>query len=212
MFDYLKNRVLWRKYNKHNLTHNVNGFHINSVSVGNMTYGNLYVITCGDDVKLEIGNFCSIAGGTKFILQGDHYRNHVSSYPYKVQVTHESPYEAISKGNIVLEDDVWIGESAIILSGVHIGQGAVVAAGALVTKDVPPYAIVGGVPAKIIKYRFPEDVRNELKLLDYSKLSREMIQDHIEELYKPIENSSAEEVKALLGWFPKKGNNDRTKL
>ena len=61
-------------------------------------------------------------------------------------------FESISKGPIILEDDVWIGENCIILSGVKIGQGAVIAAGAIVTNDIPPYAIAGGVPAKVIKY------------------------------------------------------------
>lgn len=209
MLELLKNRIIWRKKNRHNLTHNANGFNINSVCVGNMTYGNLYVITCGNDVKLKIGNYCSIAGGTKFILQGDHYLNHVSSYPYKVQITHDLPYEAVSKGNIILDDDVWIGESATILSGVHIGQGAVVAAGALVTKDVPAYAIVGGVPAKIIKYRFSDEICKEMNTLDYNKLTKNLVNDHINDLYVPLEKHSVEEIRTMLKWFPKKKSDGR---
>ena len=68
------------------------------------------------------------------------------------------------------------------MSGVHIGQGAVVAAGAVVTKNVPPYAIVGGVPAKLIKYRFSSNMIEELLKIDYSKLPEEMIKGHIDEL------------------------------
>lgn len=81
----------------------------------------------------------------------------VSTYPFKRKLFHGGE-EAVSKGDIIVGDDVWVGYGATILSGVHIGQGAVIAAGAVVNKDVPPYAIVGGIPAKVIKYRFSESV------------------------------------------------------
>ena len=87
------------------------------------------------------------------------------------------------------------------MSGVHIGQGAIVAAGAVLTKDVPPYAIVGGVPAKIIKYRFPETTIEELSELDYSRLDLDQIKAHIDELYLPFSDVSD------LSWFPRKDNN-----
>lgn len=72
------------------------------------------------------------------------------------------------------------------MSGVHIGQGAVVAAGSVVSSDVPPYAVVGGLPAKIIKYRFDEQIRAELLNVDYSKLSPEIIRENINLLYKEV--------------------------
>jgi len=111
---------------------------------------------------------------------------------------------AISQGDITVDDDLWIGFRSTIMSGVHIGQGAVVAAGAVVTKDVPPYAIVGGVPAKIIKYRFSPEVIEQLLKLDYSKLSDNMIRERIDDLYTSLEGKSPEEVEKLLAWFPKK--------
>lgn len=74
-------------------------------------------------------------------------------------------FQPVAMHEIVIEDDVWIGANVTILGGVRVGRGAVVAAGAVVNKDVPPYAIVGGVPAKLIKYRFPEDVRKKAKRL-----------------------------------------------
>lgn len=74
------------------------------------------------------------------------------------------------KGNIDVEDDVWIGLNATICAGVHIGQGAVIAAGAVVTDNVPPYAIVGGVPAKIIKYRFTKELIQELLQIRRARL------------------------------------------
>ena len=81
------------------------------------------------------------------------------------------------------------------MSGVHIGQGAVVAAGAVVTKDVPAYAIVGGTPAKIIKYRFEEKIVDYLKQIDYEKLDIEFIKKYEEEMYKPVK--SIEQIRWL---------------
>ena len=112
--------------------------------------------------------------------------------------------EAISKGDIIVDDDVWIGYGATILSGVHIGQGAVIAAGAVVTKDVPPYAIVGGVPAKVIKYRFSPEIIQQLMKLDYSKLTEDMIRERIDDLYTSLDGKTPEEVGKPLEWFPKK--------
>lgn len=92
--------------------------------------------------------------------------------------------DAISKGNIIVSDDVWIGQGAIILSGVKVGQGAVIAAGAVVTSDVPPYAIVGGVPAKVIKYRFNPEIIKKLLRVDYSQLTKEDIENNIDNFYE----------------------------
>ena len=132
-----------------------------------------------------------------FVLSADHYIEHISSYPYKVWIMKEEQ-EGVSKGNIVVEDDVWIGFRSTILSGVHIGQGAIVAAGSVVTKDIPPYAIVGGVPAKVIKYRFSPEIIGELLKVDYSKLTEEMIKDHITDLYADLKDMNQ------LEWMPKK--------
>ena len=82
---------------------------------------------------------------------------------------------------------------------VSIGQGAVVAAGAVVTKDVPPYAIVGGVPAKVIKYRFSPELIEELLKVDYSKLTKEDVEKHLDVLYTELKDP------CQLDWMPKKG-------
>ena len=191
-------RRQWRKKNQHNDTAPFNLFNLDHVFVGKETYGNLIVDNYNNIYKLVIGNYCSIATDVMFILDADHYTNHISTFPFKVKVLGEKQ-EGVSKGDIIVDDDVWIGYGATIMSGVHIGQGAVVAAGAVVTKDVPPYAIVGGVPAKVIKYRFEPEMIEELLKVDYSKLTKEDIEKHIDDLYTELKDPSQ------LYWMPKKG-------
>ena len=197
LFSLNKKRI-WRKRNRHNDTFMVNIFNIDNVHVGNYTYGGLNVLTFDNEKQLKIGHCCSIAPGVVFVLSAEHYLNHISSFPFKVKVLQTEQYEAISKGNIIVEDDVWIGQNAIILSGVRIGQGAVIAAGAVVNKDVEPYTIVGGVPAKTINRRFSENIIEELLNVDYSKLNKDLIEEHIHELYVKLENAEQ------LAWMPKK--------
>lgn len=114
--------------------------------------------------------------------------------------------ETQAKGNIIVNDDVWIGDSALILSGVEIGQGAVIAAGAVVTEDVPPYAIVGGVPARVIKYRFTDDVIKELVKIDYAKVDRKFIELHEDIWYRKVMNpeSVRDFLKELDRWQSRK--------
>ncbi len=161
----------------------MNVFDLNLFESGRYSYGELNVVTFNKDHKLKIGNFVSIAQNVYFMVSTEHYLNHISTFPFKVKITKELEEESFGKGDIVISDDVWIGFGSIILSGVTIGQGAVVAAGSVVTKDVPPYAIVGGTPAKVIKYRFDEKTINELLKIDYSKLDKNDIENHIKELY-----------------------------
>lgn len=198
---YLKHYCMkrkWRKKNKHNYTMYKKIFgDMNRVHIGRYTYGEIYVSSPNTTNELFIGDFCSIAGDVRFILGADHPINHISTYPFKSLMI-DSGIDAISKGNITIENDVWIGQGGIILSGVHVGQGSVIAAGAVVTKDVPPYAIVGGVPAKVIKYRFSQEIINKLLKVDYSKLTGEMVKEHIDDLYQELTD-----VKQLE-WLPEK--------
>ncbi len=190
-----KQLKVWRNGNNNNSTIPINNFNFSNVHIGNYTYGGLYVLTFNDNANLYIGSFCSIAPGVKFILSADHFTNHISSFPFKVKCLNEKS-EGISKGDIILEDDVWIGQDAIIMSGVHIGQGAIIGAGSVVTKNVPQYAIVGGVPAHIIKYRFSDDIITVLKQIDYSKLDIQTIYNNIDNLYTEI--TDIEQIRWLL--------------
>ncbi len=161
----------YRKLNKYNLTHAVNFFDLNHVEVGKWSYGGIQINDWGkDDNKVIIGNYCSIGPNVLFLLGSDHNLNTLTTYPLKVKKLNCVLKEANSKGDIVLADDVWLGANVTICSGVTIGEGAVVAAGTVVTKDVPPYAIVGGVPAKIIKYRFSEKIIKRLTEIDIVEL------------------------------------------
>lgn len=125
--------------------------------MGAWSYGQPIVHSWGEGARLIIGRYCSIAGDVHVLLGGNHRTDWVTTYPFSEQ-WHQHAGKITghpsSNGNVVIGNDVWIGERAMILSGVTIGDGAVVGASALVTKDVPPYAIVGGNPARIIRYRF----------------------------------------------------------
>lgn len=124
--------------------------------------------------KLIIGKFCSIACGTKFLFNcANHALKSLSTYTFplfyeeweldKRNIT--SAWD--NKGDIVIGNDVWIGYEAVIMAGVHIGDGAIIGSRAVVTKDVAPYAIVGGVPAKVIRKRFDDETIKQLQSLQW---------------------------------------------
>lgn len=197
---FLKFKVKWRIENFENQTIPMNFFPAEDVNIGKGTYGDLNIYKFNNISKIKIGNYCSIGQNTSFIIDADHSLNKISTYPYKVMLLHTEKNEAISKGDIIIDDDVWIGYGSTIMSGVHIGQGAVIAAGSVVTKDVPPYAIVGGVPGRIIRFRFSEEMISELLKVDYSKFTKSMVKEHIRELYTDLNNINQ------LEWLPKKGD------
>jgi len=124
--------------------------------------------------KLIIGKFCSIACGTKFLFNcANHTLKSLSTYTfplfYEEWELEKSNITTAwdNKGDIVIGNDVWIGYEAVIMAGVHIGDGAIIAARAVVTKDVPPYTIVGGTPAKEIRRRFDAEVIQQLLKLKW---------------------------------------------
>ncbi|KAA2315805.1 CatB-related O-acetyltransferase [Bacteroides caccae] len=124
--------------------------------------------------KLIIGKFCSIACGTKFLFNcANHTLKSLSTYTfplfYEEWELEKSNITTAwdNKGDIVIGNDVWIGYEAVIMAGVHIGDGAIIAARAVVTKDVPPYTIVGGTPAKEIRKRFDAEVIQQLLMLKW---------------------------------------------
>jgi acetyltransferase-like isoleucine patch superfamily enzyme len=179
-------KMKWHRFNRHNKTVPVNIFRSEKVSVGKKTYGSLNVTDFSSaNTKLIIGSYCSIAPGVRFILGGEHQINSISTYPFKVECFGYER-EAGSKGDIIIGNDVWIGVNAIICSGVKVGTGAIIAAGAVVTKDVDPYAIIGGNPAVIIKYRFNENLRQELLKINIIELFNSFKFEDVELIYSPL--------------------------
>ena len=132
--------------------------------------------------RLIIGKFCSIACGTKFLFNcANHTLKSLSTYTfplfYEEWELEKSNITTAwdNKGDIVIGNDVWIGFEAVIMAGVHIGDGAIIAARAVVTKDVPPYTIVGGTPAKEIRKRFDAEVIQQLLILKWWNWSTDKI-------------------------------------
>ncbi len=139
---------------------------------GNLTYFSPELITIGSNVYINHNVDLIARNGT--ITIGNYVL--VGPFTYMTTANHDYAHPDVPmyfqnyiSGDIVIEDDVWIGTKAVILPGVTIGKGAIVGASAVVTKDVPPYAIVGGVPARIIKYRFDTKTRKKLAAVDLSK-------------------------------------------
>lgn len=132
--------------------------------------------------RLIIGRFCSIACGAKFIFNSaNHTLSSLSTYPFPIfyeewgQDIEEVASAWDNKGDIVIGNDVWIGYGAVILSGVTIGDGAIIGTNALVTKDIPPYTIAGGIPAKPIRKRFSEEKVSALMKIKWWDWSQEEI-------------------------------------
>lgn len=138
---------------------------------------------------LRIGKFCSIACGAKFLFaSANHTQTSVSTYPFPIffEEWDLDIGDVMSawdhKGDIVIGNDVWIGYEAVVMAGVTIGNGAIIGARAVVTKDVPPYTIVGGVPAREIRRRFSDDVIARLLELKWWDWPAEQIQRNIKNI------------------------------
>ena len=163
-----------------------------------ISYGELNIISFGNCIKLEIGNFVSISQQVIFMLYVQQYMNHISTYPFKVKVINICSIEAYGKGDIIIDDDVWIGYGSIIMPGVHIGKGAVIASGSIVTKSVPPYTIVGGVPAAYIRNRFDKEIIQTLLKFDFQNLNKDSISKNIDALYTKVDNKNIQQLLKLF--------------
>jgi len=128
-------------------------------AVGRGTYGEPVIRHWGEPATLQVGSFCSIAAGVTIFLGGNHRTDWITTYPFSV--FRDSAKNIVghpaTRGDVIIGHDVWIGAGTTILSGVRIGNGAVVGACSVVTRDVPSYGIVAGNPAKLIRLRFEED-------------------------------------------------------
>lgn len=185
-----KFQYFWKKNNMHNYTFPTSTFNHTAVSCGKMTYGKLNVVSFNNlNEKLYIGNYCSISDNVVFLLGGEHHPKYISNYPFYLNVLKSDKkfQDNTTRGPIFIEDDVWIGRDSLILSGVKIGQGAIIAAGSVVTKNVPPYAIYS--TNRIIKYRFSPAIIDQLLLIDYNTLTEPKITKFLELLYSDVDEN-----------------------
>ena len=137
------------------------------LEIGDWTYGNPILRTRKNAGNLKIGKFCSIAANVTIFLGGEHRTDWITTYPFSEVFPKFGHIEGHphTKGDVIIGNDVWLASNVIILSGVTIGDGAVIGAGSVVTKNVDPYLIVAGNPAKPIRYRFsPEHINALLEI------------------------------------------------
>ncbi|KLV31419.1 Vat family streptogramin A O-acetyltransferase [Priestia megaterium] len=136
--------------------------------------------------RLVIGKFCAIAPGVTFIMNGANHRmDGFSAYPFNIfgqgWEKHTPTLDQLPfKGDTIIGNDVWIGMDTVIMPGINIGDGAIVAAKSVITKDVEPYTIVGGNPAQKIKERFPKQIINKLLEIKWWDLTIDIISAHID--------------------------------
>jgi tetrahydrodipicolinate N-succinyltransferase len=128
-------------------------------------------------------------------MGGQHHLERFSTYPFNG--IFNKGEDAFSKGPIIIEDDVWIGYGSIILSGVTLAKGTVVAAGSVVVKSSQPYAIIGGNPAHFIKYRFDEETINILMKIDFEKLSSEFVLDNLKLIHETLDQEKAARIYSI---------------
>ncbi|ASJ75405.1 Vat family streptogramin A O-acetyltransferase [Granulosicoccus antarcticus] len=155
--------------------------------------------------KLIIGRFCAIARGTRFIMNGaNHKLDGISTYPFYIfgngwEKAMPKPGELPYKGDTIIGNDVWIGYEALIMPGVNIGNGAIISSRSVVSADVPAYCVVGGNPAKPIRYRFEPDVITVLESIAWWDWPVEKITEHLELIV-------AADVEALQGCVSGQGS------
>lgn len=155
-----------------------------NVSVGIHTRGNAKITFIDrDDATVTIGDFCSIGMNVEISIYPEHFTKNISTFHFLEDGTNQVEH----KGAINIGNDVWIGNNVVILAGVTIGHGAIIGAYSIVAKDVAPYTIVAGNPAREIRKRFSEDIIEKLLKMAWWKWPEKVIEDRINELMAPPE-------------------------
>ncbi|KRB57326.1 CatB-related O-acetyltransferase [Flavobacterium sp. Root186] len=203
-------KLLWRLLgiNYYNYLKGKNNIYLKDAKwavVGNKTYDNgAFVWKWYNDSSLKIGKYCSIANDVNFICDsGFHTESEVTSFPLFHEILekndeviiNEIPYRVrdisnkikAKKADIVVGNDVWIGMNATILPGVKIGNGVTIMSGAVVSSDIPDYAIAAGVPAKIIKYKHNPEIIDALNKISWWDWSDEKVKQSVNDFYLSIE-------------------------
>lgn len=145
--------------------------------IGEGTYGRPDITFYDAGATLKIGSYCSIGPGVTILLGGEHHLDWVTTYPFSLLFDDARSLKGYphTKGDVVIGSDVWIGHGALVLSGVTIGDGAVVAARSVVTKDVEPYSIIAGNPARHIRFRFSDQTIQALLKIAWWKWPPEQV-------------------------------------
>lgn len=194
-----KRKVQWRRQNPHNETVWGSGNNFKNIKVGKGSYGTINVQSFqNESERLEIGNYVSIGQDVVFILGGNHQTKTFTTYPIKAKTIEPfSQDDAQTKGAIIVEDEVWIGTHSVVLSGVTIGKGAIVAAGSVVTKNIAPFSVVGGNPARFIKYRIDEELIKKRSKVDLINIPQEKIINNIDLFYDELSLENLEKIITL---------------
>jgi acetyltransferase-like isoleucine patch superfamily enzyme len=149
-------------------------------------------------VYTDIGKYCAISWDTTINVISHPYNNlTISAFPYVPYVGNFVTERKQSYQQVTIKNDVWIGANSVIMPGVTIGNGAIIGDSAVVTKDVPDYAIVAGVPAKIIKYRFEQDIIDKLLELKWWDLDPKLIKQHIELWYGEFDHEALNKLEKI---------------
>lgn len=163
--------------------------------VGVWSYGYPKIYRWGNDSTLKVGKYCSFGGEVAIFLDGEHRTDWVTTYPFISFWPEGQGFTGhpATKGDVVIGNDVWVGYGSTILSGVSLGDGAVVAAGSVVTKAIPPYAIAGGNPARIIKLRFEAGEIEQLQRIAWWNWPHQDVVDALPMLL-------AQDIQAFIRW------------
>jgi chloramphenicol O-acetyltransferase type B len=150
---------------------------------GEGSYGIPSIVSFDKKSTVSVGKYVSIAGGVTFLLGANHRGGLVTTYPIDRINASKTTADANERGNIKIGNDAWIGYGVTIIGDVNIGDGAIIGAEALIVDDVPPYAVVGGVPAKVIKYRFTPEQIEKLLAIKWWDWDRKIIEQREGDIY-----------------------------
>lgn len=177
------------------------------ILTGKHSYGldNIQIKSWGEGAHCFVGSFCSIAGLQTVFLGGNHRTDWATTFPFGHALQELFPAGAehaaehpTSNGHVVIDHDVWIGRGCTIMSGVSIGSGSVIAAGSVVVKNVDPYTIVGGNPARTIRQRFPDGLVQELLEIEWWQHDDAQINRIVPLLQQPLDHSVLSKIRTIL--------------